>query len=362
MLSRSIIDSYLPLIHEFGRIGDASLDRLMIPKLKKSDILDLLSKCQEIFQNEKTLLRIEGDFNIVGDLHGNIRDLLRILAFGSLQMSIGYIFLGDYVDKGEFSIEVITLILSLKLAYPNKVFMIRGNHEFEDMNSEYGFKKQVLEEYDEDVFDTFIDCFGYIPLGAVANNRFILLHGGISPSMNTLEQIEKIERPIYTLSAEDPNIDILDGILWSDPGDTTHFTTNIRGRGYVYGGLALLTFLKQNNLEVMIRSHQCVDGFEDKYDNRLLTVFSTSCYSKNPVNSCGIAQIICNVDEVIKVRFPPNEQLSKRNTDYKIVEISQTIPLCQRKINTTFSKTISPNKKYAIKSKIERLRRSFIRN
>ncbi|EAX85289.1 Ser/Thr protein phosphatase, putative [Trichomonas vaginalis G3] len=362
MLSRSILDSYIPLLHYFSLDHNTNTEQITVPRLKKTDLIDLLRKCKEIFRIEPTLLRLEGDFNIIGDIHGNLKDLLRIISFTGLQMSIGFVFLGDYVDKGDLSIESIVLILAMKLAYPTKVFMIRGNHEFDNMNNEYGFKKQVFEVYDDDVYEAFHDCFSCIPLAALVNQEHLCMHGGLGPGFVSLNQIEQIERPIFSVDTETKFSQILDSILWSDPSEMIQqYTNNNRGKGFVYGGSAVNKFLQNNNLKTIIRSHQCVDGYKELFDGGLITVFSSSCYSKNPVNRCGLLQIIRN-EQITKKHFPASEPISKMNIDYKIVEVSQTIPLCQRRLSLPFTKTTTNMKRMSFSVKSDRMKKSFVRN
>ncbi|EAY08928.1 Ser/Thr protein phosphatase, putative [Trichomonas vaginalis G3] len=332
MLPRSIIDAYTPLIHDDILLQQIQTGSLEIPKLKQADLINLISQVTEIFKMEQTLMYLEGDYTIVGDLHGNLRDLLRILAYAGNPLSSGYIFLGDYVDRGEFSIEIITLLFSFKLAYPTKVFLLRGNHEFASLNKDYGFKKQCSKEYGDYVYDCFNEAFAYLPLAAILNKHFFLVHGGLAPKLEKVEQISQMKRPIFSMDLEGNEGNVLTGMMWSDPSEEiSYFSDNIRGVGFYYGDQAVQDFLGRNNLKVIIRAHECVDGLRQKFNGNVITVFSSSCYNSILLNTSGILQIT-NSNKINSYIFNAVEQWHKKEMKWKSIEVDITIPLCQRVI------------------------------
>ena len=114
-----------------------------IPSFDENVLIELCEEARSVFEKEDNILELEGDFIIVGDIHGSIHDLLRILKFHEENDS-RVLFLGDYVDRGHFSLECITILFALKVQYPNKFYLIRGNHEFDSLCSQYGFKDEIL--------------------------------------------------------------------------------------------------------------------------------------------------------------------------------------------------------------------------
>lgn len=332
MIAQTVLNAYAPLISAADPInqGEWNMD---IPRLKYEDLLNLITITQNFLNTEPSLYKLTGDFVVVGDLHGNLRDLLRVFACCGMPPKRNYIFLGDYVDRGEFSIEVITLLFSLKISYPDNVYLIRGNHEFEDLNTMYGFKNQVVSEYDENLYHSINVCFGYLPLAAVLNDAYFLVHGGLSPTLKNIDEIAALKRPIHTLS--DKNVrSFLSDILWSDPGDMEiTYVKNYRGYGCLFGAIAAQSFLQANNLSKIIRSHQCVNAIQQDLGSLVLTVFSSSNYSKQAKNSSGVLEITSLA--ISTCVFPPLDQFSKSNTSFRVLDnnVDRT-PLC-------FSKTLN---------------------
>lgn len=265
--------------------------QLQMPTIPKPLLLQLIAAAETDFQNEPTLIDIQSPCTIVGDIHGHVLDLFRILKTQGLPDSTKYVFLGDLVDRGEFSIEVIAMVYMLKVLYPNNVFLLRGNHEFDFLASQCGFKKQVLEIYDDTIYKAFLSSFSYIPLAIRIDNQILCVHGGIGPTMFSVKQIAQLEKPIHEFGPE-----LLDALLWSDPNDSVEsFEPSTRGTGFFFSKSALDEFLDLSRLQLLIRGHECVmDGYESKFDSKLITVFSASNY-------CGIVR---NQSAVMKVTGP----------------------------------------------------------
>ena len=229
----------------------------------------------------KPLIEISKPVIIVGDLHGNFHDLLRILILNGSPDKTRYLFLGDYVDRGEFSLEVITLLLCLRQIYPQNIFLIRGNHETRETNEFYGFKTDIQYLYHNDnIWGKFNDIFDFLPLAAIIQSKIFCVHGGLSPYLSTLDDIRSIEFPLKVLTP------LVSDLLWSDPTD---FTNNFiresdRGIGCLFGRTASQKFLHTNGLEILIRGHECIyEGVQLMHNKTCFTVFSSSNYelSKN---------------------------------------------------------------------------------
>lgn len=333
MLSRSILDAYVPLLMSNNEASMIGHGNLAIPRLKRDDLIALLNAVSTVLQDESTLLNLNGNFNIVGDIHGNLMDLLRIFTYAGSPGANNYIFLGDYVDRGDMSIEVVVLLFAYKLAYPNNIYLLRGNHEFELINEYYGFKQQVLAAYDEEIYDLFNETFAWLPLGAVLNEKYFLVHGGLSPSLRTIMQLKYIERPIFSFQEGDHQ-NLLTDIMWGDPSKAhTSFSPSPRGFGYVYGPLAVKEFLDTNKVKFIIRAHQCVTaGYEENFGGCCITVFSSSNYCPMPANSSSILQI--NEGKHCPVIFSPLKHLKRQEIEFKDIEVENSVPLC-KKLNPT---------------------------
>jgi diadenosine tetraphosphatase ApaH/serine/threonine PP2A family protein phosphatase len=270
-----------------------------IPSFVSPTIHKLLGEAMLRFQSQSTLVEVSGDVVIVGDLHGNLQDLLRILR--SQTLSATYLFLGDYIDRGEFSLEVILFLLTLTCKHPDRFFLLRGNHECRSIASNYGFRDNVLAMYSEALFDHFMEVFDWMPIAAVVNGSVFCVHGGIVPGLQSVNQIVQVERPI---NLEVP--DLTRSMLWADP-DTQHphFSEGRRGRTFEFGPVALKTFLTNNRLRVLVRAHQCVKDGIKFYDSMpVITVFSSSNYDPRRANWAGIL-IARPGNELQRERFPP---------------------------------------------------------
>ena len=330
MSAMCVIHAYTPLMNtnlDFPKLGSTSLS---IPRFSKEIISDLLKRALYLLINDETILHLEGDYTVVGDLHGNIRDLLRIVAFSGNPFMCPYLFLGDYVDRGAHSVEVITLLLAFKVAFPQNVYLLRGNHEFAEVNKNYGFYQQCISLYDEEIYNKFNEVFSYLPLGAVVNKTSFVVHGGIGSSFAGIADLEHITRPITNFKSG-KLARIVQDLMWSDPGETAvGFCSSTRGYGAIFGLDALRNFLKISRLKNLIRAHQCVqNGVEKLFHGRIYTIFSSSSYSPFLPNKAGIIRF--NNETVLSYNFLPVPQLTAAETKYKDFDNNSDIqPLCTR--------------------------------
>jgi protein phosphatase len=246
-----------------------------------------LCKCAIFhFRSVPVVLRIPTEVSIVGDIHGNLRDVVRILQTRGLKSR--FLFLGDYVDRGPFSLEVMLLLLTLCLKFPDQFALLRGNHETSSVARAYGFHSEVRTRYPESLFTHFCDVFSWIPLCAIVQGSFFCVHGGISPLLETISEIEILRRPIL----DDKDDRLIRDLLWSDPTEeSVRFTESPRGATIEYGALAVRTFLQANGLEAIIRGHQCVDGVVKSPGMPVWTVFSSSNYAEDVANGSAILTV-----------------------------------------------------------------------
>ncbi len=252
-------------------------------RLELGEAMALVELSQAILEAEPNVLEIHAPVMVVGDVHGQYFDLLNILSQWQPAKQ-ALLFLGDYVDRGAFSCEVILHLLSLKLRYPKKVFIIRGNHECSTVCSHFGFKEECKSKYGLAVFYKFLSCFQAMPICGIINSklgRIFCCHGGISPQAHTLDDVKAINR-----FAEPDMEGALCDILWADPineddayklNDEEYkeflqmdFVTNqVRGCSYMFGYRAAARFLRDNNFIYMLRAHEVQeDGFRSHFSKQ----------------------------------------------------------------------------------------------
>lgn len=269
---------------------EGAISRLELPFFPEQCITKLVVSVRKIFESEENLMHISSPITIVGDLHGNIIDFLKILKTHGAPPWTRYLFLGDLVDRGEFSVETITFIYLLKVKYPQDVFIIRGNHEVDAVCSKYGFKSEIIKKYNsEKLYQTFINTFNYTPMAALIDSRILCIHGGIGPSVKTMNDIANIKRPISMITKNTPAYDL----LWSDPyEDAIIFERNPRGFGHLFGKKHLIDFELKNALSLVVRGHEvATNGIYYGYDGKLVTVFSSSDYC-HLNNDSGVLKIL----------------------------------------------------------------------
>jgi protein phosphatase len=187
--------------------------KIPIPFLSQQSLIYIASHARNLLMNEEILLQIEGSFIIVGDLHGNLHELIIIFRQFEIPPENNFIFLGDYIDRGNFSIETVTFVFLMKIYFPNNIFLLRGNHEFEFVCSKLGFLSELQHlGCNEEVFQEFIFTFDHLPLAAQINQKILCVHAGIGPNFNSLEKLKLLSKPIHSLDNK-----IVNEIVWSDP-------------------------------------------------------------------------------------------------------------------------------------------------
>ena len=278
-------------------------------------VFDLINKTMKIVDEQPIVLKLDAPIKIFGDIHGQYQDLMRFFEMynsptdgpgGDIE-GTDYLFLGDYVDRGTHSLETMCLLMAFKIKYPNQIHLLRGNHEDRWINSAFGFHNECVTRLNEDpdnpvIFNTFNDLFDRLPLAAVINETVLCLHGGIGSSITSIGDIEKIKRPLEVIH-EVTNIDqqLVVDILWSDPTDsdadtgiqpnTTRDPTGV-GNIVKFGPDRVSEFLKNNNLGMIIRAHECVmDGFERFSGGQLITIFSATDYCGKHKNAGAILHL-----------------------------------------------------------------------
>ncbi|CAN3358323.1 serine/threonine-protein phosphatase PP-Z1 [Diutina catenulata] len=243
--------------------------------LKNSEIQLICATAREIFLSQPSLLELSPPVKVVGDVHGQYGDLIRIFTKCGFPPSTNYLFLGDYVDRGKQSLETILLLLCYKIKYPENFFLLRGNHECANVTRVYGFYDECKRRCNIKTWKMFIDTFNTLPIAAIVAGKIFCVHGGLSPVLNSMDEIRNIARP-----TDVPDFGLLNDLLWSDPADTVNeWEDNERGVSYVFSKVAINKFLSKFGFDLVCRAHMVVeDGYEFFNDRTLVTVFSAPNY------------------------------------------------------------------------------------
>ncbi|TVU44258.1 hypothetical protein EJB05_03694, partial [Eragrostis curvula] len=300
MMSRGGLDDLI------RRLVDAR--RRWNEQVAEGEIRQLCAAAKEVLMRQPNLLELNAPINICGDVHGQYGDLLRILDRGGFPPRSRYLFLGDYVDRGDRSIETVCLLMALMVRHPNNVFLLRGNHECASVNRIYGFYDECKRRYSVRLWRLFTDCFNWLPVAALVDDRIFCVHGGISPQLRTLDQIRALPRPTD---------DCLCDLLWADPSTNNErlgwAANQERGVSFTFGADVVSDFLRRHDLDLLCRAHQVVeDGYQFFADRRLVTVFSAPNYCGEFDNDAAIMAIDANLVCSFQIIKPADKTTSNR--------------------------------------------------
>jgi serine/threonine-protein phosphatase 4 catalytic subunit len=275
--------------------------------LKESEVKALCDKAREILIDESNVQRVDAPVTICGDIHGQFYDLIELFKVGGECPYTNYLFLGDFVDRGYYSVETFLLLLALKVRYPDRITLIRGNHESRQITQVYGFYDECLRKYGSvNVWRYCTEIFDYLSLSAIIDDKIFCVHGGLSPAINTLDQIRVIDR-----KQEVPHDGAMCDLMWSDPEDIEGWGLSPRGAGYLFGGDVVAKFNEINHIDLVARAHQLVmEGYKTMFPNKgagrgsgavdsLVTVWSAPNYCYR----CGNVAAILELDEHLDQHF-----------------------------------------------------------
>ncbi|KAI9476201.1 MAG: Metallo-dependent phosphatase-like protein [Benjaminiella poitrasii] len=293
--------------------------------LSQDEVIGICRYSRQLFLEQPVLLELDPGVKIVGDIHGQYHDLLRLFGQSGFPPSSNYLFLGDYVDRGMYSLETILLLLCFKIKFPINFFLLRGNHESADVTRVYGFYDECKRRMDSTkIWRHFIDVFNTMPIAAVVGKRIFCVHGGLSPAMRSMDQIKAIQRPI-----EIPEFGLLNDLLWSDPSDVSpDWSENDRGVSVCFGAKNVDDFLYQFDLDLICRAHMVVeDGYEFFNQRKLVTVFSAPNYCGEFDNYGAVLTIsdklLCSFELI-----PPEEKIMTHRQEKKNKEqLSLQLPV-----------------------------------
>ncbi|KAL1991965.1 hypothetical protein VTN49DRAFT_5273 [Thermomyces lanuginosus] len=285
-------------------------------RLTEEQALWIINTGTEILRQEPNLLEMDAPITVCGDVHGQYYDLMKLFEVGGDPAETRYLFLGDYVDRGYFSIECVLYLWALKIWYPNSLWLLRGNHECRHLTDYFTFKLECKHKYTERVYEACMESFCALPLAAVMNKQFLCIHGGLSPELHTLEDIKAIDR-----FREPPTHGLMCDILWADPLEdfgqekTGEFFVhnNVRGCSYFFSYAAACAFLEKNNLLSIIRAHEAQDAGYRMYRKTrttgfpsVMTIFSAPNYLDVYNNKAAVLKYENNVMNIRQFNCTPH--------------------------------------------------------
>ncbi|PWN51255.1 putative calcineurin catalytic subunit [Violaceomyces palustris] len=276
----------------------------------------ILSRATEILRQEPNLLEVDAPITVCGDIHGQYFDLMKLFEVGGNPAETRYLFLGDYVDRGYFSIECVLYLWALKIWYPDTLFLLRGNHECRHLTDYFTFKLECKHKYSEEIYDLCMESFCTLPLGAIMNKQFLCIHGGLSPELQTLDDLRKINR-----FREPPTHGLMCDLLWADPledfgqekTNESFIHNHVRGCSFFFTYNAACQFLERNNLLSIIRAHEAQDAGYRMYRKTkttgfpsVMTIFSAPNYLDVYNNKAAVLKYENNVMNIRQFNCTPH--------------------------------------------------------
>ncbi|KAG0646656.1 Serine threonine-phosphatase 2B catalytic subunit [Hyphodiscus hymeniophilus] len=285
-------------------------------RLTEEQALYIIEEGTKVLKQEPNLLEMDAPITVCGDVHGQYYDLMKLFEVGGDPAETRYLFLGDYVDRGYFSIECVLYLWSLKIWYPNTLWLLRGNHECRHLTDYFTFKLECKHKYSEKIYEACMDSFCALPLAAVMNKQFLCIHGGLSPELHTLDDLKSIDR-----FREPPTHGLMCDILWADPLEefgqektSEYFIHNhVRGCSYFFSYPAACNFLEKNNLLSVIRAHEAQDAGYRMYRKTrttgfpsVMTIFSAPNYLDVYNNKAAVLKYENNVMNIRQFNCTPH--------------------------------------------------------
>lgn len=267
--------------------------------LAESELKQLCDLVKEILMEESNVQPVTSPVTVCGDIHGQFYDLLELFSEGGKIPHTNYIFMGDFVDRGNHSVETLQLLLCYKARYPECITLLRGNHECRQVTQVYGFYDECFRKYGSaNAWKYCTEVFDYFSLASIIDNSVLCVHGGLSPVISTIDQIRLLERN-QEIPHEGPFCDL----MWSDPEDIETWAVSQRGAGWLFGSKVTSQFNHLNGLELICRAHQLVqEGYKYMFDEKnLITVWSAPNYCYRCGNIASILSFDEHMDREVKL-------------------------------------------------------------
>ena len=281
-----------------------------ISNLGFDQISPILNEVSNLMKDEKILVELEvTDYLkkvlVIGDIHGDLNSLKALIKLIQGSQPEHVIFLGDLVDRGPYQLECLILVLCLKILEPNRYHVIRGNHETLEMNQAYGFYNEFIQKFTNfDNFNGILHLYELLPTCILINDKILCFHGGIPTDLFFLNKLKN-------LKPQDANPEIsktLYQMIWNDPKEeVTGFSPSYRGPGiFFFGKDVFEEFMDQNQLDYVIRAHECfIEGYRWFFNQKLLSIFSSANYRGNFYPNPASYAIITNKKVIPKNIFLP---------------------------------------------------------
>ena len=283
-------------------------------KLSEREVIAVIDKAYPIIEKEESMLELEPPLYICGDIHGQFYDLLRVFDILKYPPESKFLFLGDYVDRGKRSLECILLLLCLKIKYPSRIFLLRGNHESADINRMYGFYDECKRKVSLRIYKQFCNLFNILPITALVGEKILCMHGGLAYDLKNINELKTIKRP-----TEIPDAGLLCDLVWSDPDESLYFdfrTNKERGISVCFSKKKVEEFTKENDLDLICRAHQVVEeGFQFFANMKLITVFTAPNYMEEFDNNGGILEV--NEDMICSLHILKPDKSNISNKRWK---------------------------------------------
>jgi len=287
--------------------------------IDEANFVSLMMNLMDILYLESNVLELPSPTIICGDVHGQLYDVFQLFDAAGSPKENRFLFMGDYVDRGNQSILTFAYLAALKLKYPENIYLLRGNHESRQVNAMYGLYSESFSTYGHyGIWNLCNEVFDLLPMAAVVSNEVFAVHGGLSPQLPLIEKINTVNR-FEELPSNGPFCDL----TWSDPSeDETRWSINSRGAGYIFGKKQVDAFCHLNNISFITRSHQlAMEGFQWFFDQKLITVWSAPNYMYRSGNKASVMRYNTdNAPEKYEIIFFQEMPKEKRKEPEEVVQ------------------------------------------
>lgn len=245
----------------------------------------------KVFTALPNVLEISSPVNIFGNIAAQFSDLTRAVTQVAKNPEQGtLLFLGNYVNRSTESLACISYLFLRVLIEPERVYLLRGNHEAKEITKVYGLYEETMTHYgNENVWNYLCSAFNHLPLAAVINKKVFAVHGGLSPDLGTIEELNQVERRQAVAHQG-----LITDLLWSDPADQDGYNKSPRGAGCIFGQAQTEEFLSKNGLDYIIRSHQLPQnelGYIKDHGDKCITVWNATHYCGKMNNKSSVGYI-----------------------------------------------------------------------